>query len=199
MNESAKLEPDPARNREEGRAFNPKFGADGLVLALRSMPCAASVLMVAHMNEAALRATLSTGIVHYWSRSRGALWRKGDTSGQTQTLIEMRVDCDQDAFLAFVRVAGDGGACHTGRRSCFYRRVEMDGETAAARIHRTVETAEPMAQGQKLRDHAGLNNFTLIVWRHLGGKLKFPSGRRAVGSFSSEFGNVQSGLSQNRY
>ena len=86
--------------------------------------------MVAHMNEAALRATLATGIVHYWSRSRGALWRKGDTSGQTQTLVEMRVDCDQDAFLAFVTVGGDGGACHTGRRSCFYRRVERDGETA---------------------------------------------------------------------
>ena len=86
--------------------------------------------MVAHMNEAALRATLATGVVHYWSRSRGALWRKGDTSGQTQTLVEMRVDCDQDAFLAFVTVAGDGGACHTGRRSCFYRRVEADGDTA---------------------------------------------------------------------
>ena len=86
--------------------------------------------MVAHMNEAALRATLATGIVHYWSRSRGALWRKGDTSGQTQTLVEMRVDCDQDAFLAFVTVGGDGGACHTGRRSCFYRRVETDGDAA---------------------------------------------------------------------
>ena len=82
------------------------------------------VLMVAHMNEAALQATLASGVVHYWSRSRGALWRKGDTSGQTQTLIEMRVDCDQDAFLAFVEVGGDGGACHTGRRSCFYRRIE---------------------------------------------------------------------------
>ena len=86
------------------------------------------ILVVA--DDAALRATLATGIVHYWSRSRGALWRKGDTSGQTQTLVEMRVDCDQDAFLAFVTVGGDGGACHTGRRSCFYRRVETVGETA---------------------------------------------------------------------
>jgi phosphoribosyl-AMP cyclohydrolase len=66
---------------------------------------------------------LETGVVHYWSRSREALWRKGDTSGQTQILVELRVDCDQDAFLAFVRVGGDGGVCHTGRRSCFYRRV----------------------------------------------------------------------------
>jgi phosphoribosyl-AMP cyclohydrolase len=130
MNENAKLEPDPARNREEGRAFNPKFGADGLAACVTIDASRGDVLMVAHMNEAALHATLSTGIVHYWSRSRGSLWRKGDTSGQTQTLIEMRVDCDQDAFLAFVRVAGDGGACHTGRRSCFYRRVEMDGDTA---------------------------------------------------------------------
>jgi phosphoribosyl-AMP cyclohydrolase len=130
MNASAKLEPDPARNREEGRAFNPKFGTDGLVTCVTIDASRGEVLMVAHMNEAALRATLSTGIVHYWSRSRGALWRKGDTSGQAQTLIEMRVDCDQDAFLAFVRVAGDGGACHTGRRSCFYRRVEMGGDTA---------------------------------------------------------------------
>ena len=85
------------------------------------------VLMVAHMNAEALAATLRTGVVHYWSRSRGTLWRKGDTSGQTQSLVEMRVDCDQDAFVAFVQVGGDGGACHTGRRSCFYRRVEVDG------------------------------------------------------------------------
>ena len=82
------------------------------------------MLMVAHMNKAALQATIETRVVHYWSRSRGALWRKGDTSGQTQRLVELRVDCDQDAFLAFVEVGGDGGACHTGRRSCFYRRVE---------------------------------------------------------------------------
>jgi phosphoribosyl-AMP cyclohydrolase len=77
------------------------------------------------MNEAALKATLESGLVHYWSRSRGVLWRKGDMSGQRQRLVELRVDCDQDAFLAFVEVGGDGGACHTGRRSCFYRRVEI--------------------------------------------------------------------------
>ena len=111
MNESAKLEPDPARNREEGRAFNPKFGADGLATCVTIDASRGEVLMVAHMNEAALRATLSTGIVHYWSRSRGSLWRKGDTSGQTQTLIEMRVDCDQDAFLAFVTVEPQSREC----------------------------------------------------------------------------------------
>ena len=115
-----------ASEREEGLAFQPKFGADGLATCVTIDAGRGDVLMVAHMNEAALEATLKTGIVHYWSRSRGALWRKGDTSGQIQRLVEMRVDCDQDAFLAFVEVGGDGGACHTGRRSCFYRRVATD-------------------------------------------------------------------------
>jgi phosphoribosyl-AMP cyclohydrolase len=132
MNESVKPKASHSAtdDREEGAAFEPKFGADGLATCVTVDASQGDVLMVAHMNEAALRATLATGIVHYWSRSRGALWRKGDTSGQTQTLVEMRVDCDQDAFLAFVTVGGDGGACHTGRRSCFYRRVDTVGETA---------------------------------------------------------------------
>ena len=131
MNESvkSKARPGATSDREEGQAFEPKFGADGLATCVTIDASRGDVLMVAHMNEAALRQTLATGTVHYWSRSRGALWRKGDTSGQTQTLVEMRVDCDQDAFLAFVTVGGDGGACHTGRRSCFYRRVERSGET----------------------------------------------------------------------
>jgi phosphoribosyl-AMP cyclohydrolase len=114
-------------DREEGLGFKPKFGPDGLATCVTVDSSRGDVLMVAHINEAALRATLATGVVHYWSRSREALWRKGETSGQTQTLVELRVDCDQDAFLALVEVGGDGGACHTGRRSCFYRRVETDG------------------------------------------------------------------------
>lgn len=130
MNDSARREPEPTSSREETRALDPKFGADGLVTCVTIDASSGNVLMVAHMNDAALQATLATGIVHYWSRSRGALWRKGDTSGQIQTLVEMRVDCDQDAFVAYVTVGGDGGACHTGRRSCFYRRVEKDGDTA---------------------------------------------------------------------
>jgi phosphoribosyl-AMP cyclohydrolase len=92
-----------------------------------------AVLMLAHMNAEALAKTLETGVVHYWSRSRGALWRKGDTSGQVQRLVELRVDCDQDALLARVEVGGDGGACHTGRRSCFYRRVELQDGLAVLR------------------------------------------------------------------
>jgi phosphoribosyl-AMP cyclohydrolase len=127
---------DPGRDAlsdpEEGAAFQPKFGPEGLATCVAIDAERGDVLMVAHMNEAALHATLATGVVHYWSRSRSALWRKGDTSGQIQRLVEMRVDCDQDAFLAFVEVGGDGGACHTGRRSCFYRRVEADG--AGARL-----------------------------------------------------------------
>jgi phosphoribosyl-AMP cyclohydrolase len=131
---SSKTETGPApgetSDREEGLAFKPKFGADGLATCVTVDATRGDILMVAHMNEAALRATLATGVLHYWSRSRGALWRKGDTSGRTQTLVELRVDCDQDAFLALVEVGGDGGACHTGRRSCFYRRVETDGDAA---------------------------------------------------------------------
>jgi len=109
---------------EEGREFQPRFSADGLITCVTIDDGDGAVLMVAHMNAEALAKTLETGVVHYWSRSRGSLWRKGDTSGQIQSLVEMRVDCDQDAVVARVRVGGDGGACHTGRRSCFYRRVE---------------------------------------------------------------------------
>jgi phosphoribosyl-AMP cyclohydrolase len=112
--------------REEGLTFQPKFGENGLATCVTVDARHGDVLMVAHMNASALEATLRTGVVHYWSRSRGTLWRKGDTSGQIQRLVEMRVDCDQDALVALVQVGGDGGACHTGRRSCFYRRIEID-------------------------------------------------------------------------
>ena len=104
-----------------------KWNDDGLVPAIAQEAGSGTVLTQAWMNRDALERTAATWEAHYWSRSRGALWRKGDTSGQTQRLVEMRVDCDQDAFLAFVEIGGDGGACHTGRRSCFYRRVETDG------------------------------------------------------------------------
>ena len=110
---------------ENGAEFAPRFSPEGLVTCVTVDARDGAVLMLAHMNAEALHKTLETGIVHYWSRSRGALWRKGDTSGQTQRLVELRVDCDQDALLARVEVGGDGGACHTGRRSCFYRRVTL--------------------------------------------------------------------------
>jgi phosphoribosyl-AMP cyclohydrolase len=118
------------RRLEEGARFTPKFGADGLIVCITTESDSGDVLMVAYMNAEALQRTLATGIAHYWSRSRGQLWRKGDTSGQVQTVREMRVDCDQDALLLKVTVGGDGKSCHTGRRTCFYRRVVTRGDEA---------------------------------------------------------------------
>ncbi len=115
---------------ENGAEFAPRFGSDGLVTCVTVDAHDGAVLMLAHMNAEALAKTLETGVVHYWSRSRGSLWRKGDTSGQVQRLKELRVDCDQDALLARVEVGGDGGACHTGRRSCFYRSVKIENGRA---------------------------------------------------------------------
>lgn len=112
---------------EEGTGFSPKFGADGLITAVAVEASSGEILMVAHMNREALDRTLAEGRVWYFSRSRQSLWLKGETSGQIQTLVEMRVDCDQDCLLLKVRVGGDGGACHTGRPTCFYRRV-VEGE-----------------------------------------------------------------------
>lgn len=108
---------------EEGAVFAPRFDADGLIVCITKAASDGQILMLAYMNAEALRLTLETGVAHYWSRSRQSLWRKGDTSGQVQTVTEMRTDCDQDALLLTVEAGGDGGACHTGRRSCFYRKV----------------------------------------------------------------------------
>ena len=110
---------------EEGARLTPRFGADGLITCVATDAGTGEVLMVAHMNAGALARTIETGEAWYWSRSRGELWRKGVTSGQTQTVVEMRIDCDQDAVWLKVRVGGDGGCCHTGRRSCFYRVVPV--------------------------------------------------------------------------
>jgi phosphoribosyl-AMP cyclohydrolase len=112
---------------EHGSILAPRFDRDGLIAAVATDARTGEVLMLAWMNAQALGLTLETGIAHYYSRSRQALWKKGETSGQVQTVRELRVDCDQDAVLLKVDVGGDGGACHTGRRSCFYRVVEGDG------------------------------------------------------------------------
>ena len=109
-------------DREEGLMLQPKFDANGLVTCVAADAVTSEVLMVAHMNEEALRRTIASGEAWYYSRSRGALWRKGETSGHVQRVVEMRVDCDQDAIL--IRVEQTGAACHTGRHSCFYRKVE---------------------------------------------------------------------------
>ncbi|KMO41664.1 phosphoribosyl-AMP cyclohydrolase [Methylobacterium variabile] len=126
--------PGAKRDLEEGETFTPRFGADGLITALAVDADSGAVLMLAHMNAESLARTLATGEVWYWSRSRGELWHKGATSGQIQTLVEMRVDCDQDALLLRVRVGGDGGCCHTGRRDCFYRGVAYDAESGAVTL-----------------------------------------------------------------
>jgi phosphoribosyl-AMP cyclohydrolase len=118
---------------EEGAVFTPRFDAHGLITAVVTSAGDGALLMVAHMNAQALSLTLETGIAHYWSRSRGTLWKKGETSGNLQRVVEMRTDCDQDAIWLSVQVAGDNATCHTGRRSCFYRIVEAkDGHTRLA-------------------------------------------------------------------
>ena len=109
---------------ERGAALTPSFNADGLIAAIAVHADTGQVLMLAWMNAEALRLTLDTGEAHYFSRARQALWKKGETSGQIQRVAEVRVDCDQDAVLLKVRPQGDGGACHVGFRSCFYRVVE---------------------------------------------------------------------------
>ncbi len=106
---------------EEGTVLAPRFDTNGLVTVVATEADSGAVLMVAHMNAEALQRTIETGEAWYWSRSRQELWHKGATSGQIQTVVEMRVDCDQDAIWLRVKVGGDGGCCHTGRCSCFYR------------------------------------------------------------------------------
>jgi phosphoribosyl-AMP cyclohydrolase len=110
---------------EEGLAFEPKFDASGLLTCVATDAATGEVLMVAHMNAEALRKTVASGEAWYFSRSRQSLWRKGETSGHTQRVVEMRMDCDQDAI--WIRVEQSGAACHTGRRSCFYREVTAGG------------------------------------------------------------------------
>ncbi|WJY18290.1 phosphoribosyl-AMP cyclohydrolase [Alteriqipengyuania flavescens] len=109
-------------DREQGSKFMPKFGADGLVTAIVQAAGSGEILMVAHMNADAIAATRESGMATFWSRSRQELWCKGETSGNTMKVREMRVDCDQDALLLIVEPAGP--ACHTGSTSCFYRRLE---------------------------------------------------------------------------
>jgi phosphoribosyl-AMP cyclohydrolase len=111
--------------RETGLELDPKFDAAGLITAVVTDAASGAVLMVAHMDAEALAATFATGEAHFFSRSRQRLWRKGETSGNVLRVVEMRVDCDQDAVWVIAEPAGP--ACHTGEASCFYRRVTADG------------------------------------------------------------------------
>jgi phosphoribosyl-AMP cyclohydrolase len=118
---------------EEGLAFTPRFDAHGLITAVVTDAGDGMLLMVAHMNAEALALTVETGIAHYYSRSRKSLWKKGETSGNLQSVVDLRTDCDQDAVWLRVSVAGHDATCHTGRRSCFYRSVEIaDGVATLA-------------------------------------------------------------------
>ena len=115
----------PKSDLEKGAALTPRWNADGLIAAIAQDVQTNQVLMLAWMNAEALAATLATGRATYWSRSRGKLWVKGEESGHTQTVEEVRIDCDQDALL--LRVRQEGPACHTGAANCFYRVVSPDG------------------------------------------------------------------------
>ena len=117
---------------EEGAALTPKFDADGLVTCVATDAKTGDVLMVAHMNAEALAKTIATGEAWYFSRSRRALWKKGESSGHTQRVVEMRIDCDQDAV--WIKVEQQVAACHTGRRSCFYRSVPLGQKGGAVKL-----------------------------------------------------------------
>lgn len=128
---------------EESAEFTPRFDSSGLLTAIVTDARDGALLMVAHMNAEALRRTLETGIAHYWSRSRQALWKKGETSGNIQKIEEMRVDCDQDALWLKVAVSGQNVTCHTNRRSCFYRTVTMQNGIASLKKDDSLPRIEP--------------------------------------------------------
>lgn len=124
--------PGPTAELEEGVRLTPKFDANGLVTCVTTDAASGDVLMLAHMNAEALAKTLATGEAWYYSRSRRALWRKGEISGHTQRVVELRVDCDQDAV--WLKVEQVAGACHTGRHSCFYRAVPLGQKGGALKL-----------------------------------------------------------------
>ncbi len=111
--------------RDKGLTLNPKYDRDGLITAVVTNVDSGEVLMVAHMNAQALKLTVDTGLAHFWSRSRQSLWKKGETSGHMLQVRDIRIDCDQDAV--WVKAVPAGPTCHTGARSCFFRRVSAEG------------------------------------------------------------------------
>ena len=114
--------------RDTGLTLNPKYDDHGLITAVITDADGGDVLMVAHMNAQALQLTIDTGLAHFWSRSRQALWKKGETSGHMLAVRDIRIDCDQDAV--WVKAVPAGPTCHTGARSCFFRHVGADGLTS---------------------------------------------------------------------
>ncbi|MEQ8825743.1 MAG: phosphoribosyl-AMP cyclohydrolase [Filomicrobium sp.] len=131
MTQNRNLFPKPAEKQEleEGQTFTPKFDADGLIPAIVTDDASGEVLMFAFMNAEALDLTLQTRFAHFYSRSRGKLWKKGEDSGNTLAVSDIRTDCDQDVVWLSASIAGHGAACHTGRKTCFYRSISQDPDS----------------------------------------------------------------------
>ena len=142
-----------SKDIEEGLSFAPKFDRDGLVTVVATDATSGEVLMVAHMNAEALSRTVATGEAWYYSRSRKTLWKKGESSGHVQRVAEMRVDCDQDAVWIKVEQGG-AGACHTGRRSCFYRAIPLGQKGALKLEFRDARVFDPKAAYGKGSSHS---------------------------------------------
>lgn len=119
---------------ESGLEFQPKFDSQGLIGAVATDAKSGEVLMFAWMNAEALSRSITTREAHFWSRSRGRLWKKGEESGNVLHIVEIRVDCDQDMLLLVVEPGGNGAACHTGARSCFYRRLDLTGASSGGTV-----------------------------------------------------------------
>ena len=152
--------PQSKTESEEGTVFAPRFDADGLVPVVATSAATGEVLMLAYMNDEALARTIATGEAHYWSRSRGRLWRKGEESGNAQRVVELRTDCDQDAIWLKVETAGAGAACHTGRKSCFYRAVPLGAPPGGGLALRFVD-AERQFDPEAVYRHSGAAKGTL--------------------------------------
>lgn len=150
---------DPA-SIEEATAFTPKFDADGLIPVVATSATTGEVLMFAYMNGAAVARTIETGEAHFWSRSRGKLWRKGEESGNTLRVVELRTDCDQDVLWLKVEIGGAEACCHTGRRSCFYRTVPLGGGPGQDVALKFVE-AERLFEPEHVYRHARAAKGTL--------------------------------------
>jgi phosphoribosyl-AMP cyclohydrolase len=150
-----KASPPPAETAdiEEGTAFSPRFDADGLLPVVVTLAATGEVLMLAYMNDEALARTIETGEAYFWSRSRKRLWRKGEESGNTMRVVELRTDCDQDALWLKVELGAAEACCHTGRKSCFYRAVPI-GKGRAAGFALTFVETEKLFDPERVYGHA---------------------------------------------
>jgi phosphoribosyl-AMP cyclohydrolase len=157
-----KASPPPAKKAdiEEGTAFSPRFDANGLIPVVVTSATTGDVLMLAYMNDEALARTIETGEAQFWSRSRKRLWRKGEESGNTMRVVELRTDCDQDAIWLKVELGGAEACCHTGRRSCFYRAAPV-GKGAAAGVTLSFVEAEKLFEPENVYGHADAAKGTL--------------------------------------